>query len=168
MAHHKVKGGELAEVSMIQSLLQSLYARYEPLILRVFDRLIHIRFLTEARGNPILKAMARLLSFFPTAEVVTLERAKGFIDATSVLQNTEMAVGPCVCQEALGKRKGTHIKDMVILYGAEAYKRAKSGYRDLGPEEAKRLLRELHKEDRSRRWASYRVLSIAHASRWKR
>lgn len=76
MAHHKVKGGELAEVSMIQSLLQSLYARYEPLILRVFDRLIHIRFLTEGRGNPILKAMARLLSFFPTAEVVTLERAK--------------------------------------------------------------------------------------------
>lgn len=76
MAHHKVKGGELAEVSMIQSLLQSLYARYEPLILRVFDRLIHIRFLTEGRGNPILKAMARLLSFLPTAEVVTLERAK--------------------------------------------------------------------------------------------
>lgn len=146
MAHHKVKDGELAEVGIIQFVLQSLYARYEPLILRVFDRLIRIRFLTEGRGRPILKVTARLLSFFPSAEVVTLDRAKGFIDAISVLQNTEIAVGPCVCQEALGKRKGTHIKDMVVLYGAEVYKRAKSGYGDLSPEEAKRLLHELHQE----------------------
>jgi len=145
MAHHKVKDGELAEVGIVQPLIQSLYARYEPFILRVFDRLIKIRFLT-GRGRPILKASARLLSFFPTAEVVTLERAEGFIDAISILENAEIAIGPCVCQEALGKRNGTHMKDMVVLYGAAAYKRAKSGYRDLSPGEAKRLLRELHQE----------------------
>lgn len=146
MAHHKVKDGELVEVGVIQSLLQSIYARSEPLILRVFDRLLRIRFLTEGRGNPILKAMARVLSFFPTAEVVTLERTMDFIDAISVLENAEIAVGPCVCQEALGRRSGTFMKDMVILYGAEAYKRARSGYKDLSPAEAKRLLGELHQE----------------------
>ena len=146
MAHHKIKDGELVEVGIIQPLLQSIYARWEPLILRTFDRLIRIRFLTEGRGNPILKTMARLLSFFPTAEVVTLDRAQDFIDAISVLDNAEIAVGPCVCQEALGRRKGTFMKDMVVLYGAEAYKRAKSGYNDLSSEEAKRLLQELHQE----------------------
>lgn len=146
MAHHKVRDGELAEVGIVQYLLHSLYARYEPLILRVFDRLIRIRFLTEGRGRPILKSMARLLSFFPTAEVVTLKRAEDFIDAISVLGDTEIALGPCVCQEALGKGNGTHMKDMVFLYGAAAYKRAKSGYRDISPEEAKSLLQELHQE----------------------
>jgi NAD-dependent dihydropyrimidine dehydrogenase PreA subunit len=146
MAHLKVKDGELAEVGRIQPLLHSLYARCEPLILKVFDRLIKIGFLTEGRGKPILKAMARLLSFLPTAEVVTLERAEDFIDAISVLENSEIAVGPCVCQKALGRRNGTFIKDIVVLYGAEAYKRARSEYSDLSPEEAKRLLRELHQE----------------------
>lgn len=146
MAHHKVKDGELAEVGIIQSRLQSLYARYEPFIIRVFDKLLRVHFLTEGMGKPFLKAMARLSSIFPTAEVVTLERAKDFIDAISVLENSEIAVGPCVCQEALGKRKGTFIKDMVFLYGAEAYKRARNGYSDLSPEEAKSLLEELHQE----------------------
>jgi len=146
MAHHKVKDGGLAEVGAVQYLLHSLYARSEPLILRGFDRLIKVRFLSEGRGKPVLRATARLLGFFPTAEVVTVERAEGFIDAISVLQNSEIAVGPCVCQEALGRRKGTHMKDLVVLYGTAAYKRAKSGYRDLSPDEAKKLLRELHQE----------------------
>lgn len=146
MAHHKVKDGELAEVGTIQNLLQVLYARSEPLILRTFDRLIRIRFLAEGRGKPILKVLARLLSFFPTAEVVTLKRAEKFIDAISILGGAEIAVGPCVCQETLGKRNGTHIKDMVVLYGAGAYKRARGGYEDMSPEDAKRLLRELHQE----------------------
>jgi len=145
MAHHKVKDGELVEVGIIQPLIHSFYARYEPYILRAFERLIKIRFLT-GRGRLILKASARLLSFFPTAEVVTLERAEGFIDAISVLENMEIAVGPCVCQEALGKRNGTHMKDVVVLYGAEAYRRAKSVYTDLSPEEAKKLLQELRQE----------------------
>jgi len=39
MAHHKVKNGELAEVGKVQYLLHSLYARCEPLILRLFCRL---------------------------------------------------------------------------------------------------------------------------------
>jgi len=54
MAHHKVKGGELAEVGTAQYLLHRLYARCEPSILRGFERLIKIRFLAEGRGKPIL------------------------------------------------------------------------------------------------------------------
>jgi ferredoxin len=134
------------EVGIIQFLLHSLYVRYEPFILRVLDRLLRIHFLTEGRGKPISKVTARLLSFLPTAEVVSLERAKDFIDAISVLENTEVAVGPCICQQALGKRKGTYLKDIAVLYGAEAAKRAKSRHRDLSPEEAKRLLEQLHQE----------------------
>lgn len=146
MAHHKVKDGGLVEAGRIQILLHSLYARCEPLILKLTDRLLKTRFLSEGRGRPVLKATARLLSFLPSAEVVTLEQAADFVDAISVLENTEIAVGPCMCQEAVGQRNGTHIKDMVVLYGVEAYKRARSEYRDLSTEEAKGLLQELHQE----------------------
>lgn len=70
---------------------------------------------------------------FSTAEVVTLDRAEDFIDAISVLENTEIAVGPCIYQEAVGRRNGTFIKDVVILYGADVYRRAKNGYKDMSP-----------------------------------
>ncbi len=145
MAHHKMTGGGLAPVGRIQLLLHTLYARYEPLILKVLDATL--RFFLKVRGRPILVLLSRLLGrFLPTGEVVTVERATDFIDAISGLENTQIAVGPCRCQEALGKREGTFVKDMVVLYGAEAYKRASDEYTDLTPEEAKRLLRELHQE----------------------
>jgi len=145
MAHHLVKGGELAEAGRIQLLLQTLYARYEPLILRVLDATL--RFFLKVKGRFILIVLARLLNrFLPTGEVVTLQQATDFIDAISGLENAQIAVGPCRCQESLGKRKGTYIKDMVVLYGAEAYKRASDEYEDLSPEEAKKLLQELHEE----------------------
>ena len=145
MAHHLVKGGELVEAGRIQLLLQTLYARYEPLILKVLDATL--RFFLKVKGRFILIGLARLLNrFLPTGEVVTLQRATDFIDAISGLEKTQIAVGPCRCQESLGKRKGTYIKDMVILYGVEAYKRASDEYRDLSPEEAKKLLQELHEE----------------------
>lgn len=147
MAHYSMrpKNGELAEAGRIQLLLQTLYARYEPWILKVLDATL--RFFLKAKGRFILIVLARLLNrFLPTGEVVTLQRATDFIDAISGLEKTQIAVGPCRCQESLGKRKGTYIKDMVILYGAEAYKRASDEYRDLSPEEAKKLLQELHEE----------------------
>ncbi len=46
-------------------------------------------------------------------------------------------MGPCICQKALGKRNGTYVKDIFVLYGAEAFRRADDDHRDLTPEEAK-------------------------------
>ena len=145
MAHHKVENGKLVHASRIQVMIDNFYARNEPMILRVLDATT--RFLLKVRARPLLMLLSRLLGLiFPTGEVVTTERAIDFIDAISVLDKTEIAVGPCLCQKALKKRKGTYIKDMVILYGAEAYKMAYPEYKDLSPKEAKELLRNFQEE----------------------
>jgi NAD-dependent dihydropyrimidine dehydrogenase PreA subunit len=145
MAHHKLKNGELVEAGPIQTMLQSLFIRNTSIIFRLFDKFLRIRFLNEG-GKPILKAMARMLSFLPTAEVVSLDRAKEFINAISILDNTEIALGPCACQRALGQRNGTYIKDLMVLYGAEAARNASSEFQEITPDEAKKLLQQLHDE----------------------
>lgn len=146
MAHHRPKNGELVEVGPVQSTLTFLYAKYEIPILRLLDTTT--RMLIRIKGRPVLWVLSRILgTFLPTAEVVTHEQAADFIDAISGLENTQIAVGPCMCQKALKKRNGTYMKDMVILYGSDAYKRAYgSEYTDLTPEEAKKLLQEFHDE----------------------
>jgi len=146
MAHHKLTGGKLEEAGKLQIPLTSFYIRIEPrIVIPILDATL--RFFLKVRGRPILMVLSRLLGrFLPTGEVITVEQATDFIDAISVLENTEIAVGPCVCQKALGKRKGTYRKDMMVLYGAEASKRADSEYVDMSPEEAKKLLRELDQE----------------------
>ena len=145
MAHHKLTTGGLEEAGRIQIPLTSFYVKIEAtVVIPILDATL--RFFLKVRGRPVLMVLSRLLSFLPTAEVITVEQATGFIDAISGLEKTEITVGPCICQKALGKRKGTYWKDMFVLYGAEAYKRADSEYRDLSPEEAKSLLRELHQE----------------------
>lgn len=146
MAHHRPKQGKLVEVGPIQLFLQTLYAKWEVPIIRVLDATT--RFFIKVRAKPILWILSRLLgSFLPTAEVVTHQQAAAFLDAITGLENTQIAVGPCMCQKALRKKKGTYIKDMVILSGAEAYKRAYgSEYKDLSPGEAKKLLWQLHDE----------------------
>ena len=144
MGHHKLTRGGLEEAGRVQVPLTGFYIAIEPWIIRTLDRTL--RFFLKVRGRPVLMALSRLLSFLPTAEVITVEQATDLIDAISGLENTEITVGPCRCQQSLGKRKGTYVKDMFVLYGAEAYKRAGSECRDLSPEEAKSLLRELHQE----------------------
>jgi ferredoxin len=145
VASHKVKNGKLAPAGRIQVKLDNFYARNEPTIIRVLDATT--RFFVKIRARPVLWLLSRLMgTVLPTGEVVTTGRALSFIDAISVLDKTEIAVGPCMCQKALGKRNGTYIKDMVILYGAEAYKMAYPEYKDLTPNEAKELLREFEKE----------------------
>jgi len=146
MAYHKVKNGELVAAGRFQVLVDNFYARNEPMIIRVLDAIT--RFFVKVRAKPVLMLLSRLMgTVLPTGEVVTTERALGFIDAISGLDKTEIAVGPCMCQKALGKRDGTYIKDMVILYGAEAYKTAyPAEYKDLNDSEAKELLRGFHKE----------------------
>ncbi len=145
MTFHKVRNGKLVPAGRFQVMVDNFYARNEPMILRVLDATT--RFFLRLRARPVLMLLSRVIgSVIPTGEVVTTERAVNFIDAISVLDRTEIAVGPCMCQKALGKRNGTYIKDMVILYGVEAYKMAYPEYRDLSPEEAKGLLRQFHDE----------------------
>lgn len=145
MAHHRSKNGELAEVGKIQLLLQTVFAKNELIIIRVLDGTT--RLLSKLKGRPILWVLSRVLGrFLSTAEVVTVERAIDFIDAISGMDAAEIALGPCRCQQALGKRDGTYMKDMLVLFGVEAYKSSSDECRDIGPEEAKELLRRLHDE----------------------
>jgi Pyruvate/2-oxoacid:ferredoxin oxidoreductase delta subunit len=143
---HHPKDGKLEEVGRVQLFFQTLYARWEIPILRVLD--VTTRFFVKIKAKPVLWVLSRILgAFLPTAEVATHKQALAFIDSISGLENTQIAVGPCMCQKALRKKKGTYMKDMVVLSGSEAYKRAYgSEYKDLTPEEAKTLLGELHDE----------------------
>lgn len=133
------------EAGTIQTILLSLFLRNTSIIFVLFDRLMRTRFLNEG-GKPILGAIARMFSFLPTAEVVSVDRAMQFIDAVSILEDTEIALGPCACQRALGRRNGTYMKDLMVLYGAEAAKKVSGEFEQISPEEAKRLLQRLHDE----------------------
>jgi ferredoxin len=146
VAHHRPKNGGLVEVGPVQSTLTFIYATYESPILRLLDATT--RLFLRLKGRPVLWVLSRVLgTFLPTAEVVTHEQASDFIDAISGLENTQIAVGPCMCQKALNKRSGPYMKDMVILYGSDAYKRAYGDeYHDVTPEEAKKLLKEFSDE----------------------
>jgi ferredoxin len=146
VAYHKVKNGKFIPAGRFQVLVDSFYVRNEPTIIRVLDAIT--RFFVRLRARPVLMLLSRLMGIIlPTGEVVTTERALSFIDAISVLDKTEITVGPCMCQKALGKRDGTYIKDLAILHGAESHKMAcPEEYKDLSPDEAKGLLRECQKE----------------------
>ena len=146
MAYHKVKNGKLVPAGRMQVLVDSFYVKNEPTIIRVLDGIT--RFFVKLRAKPVLMLLSRLMGIvLPTGEVVTTDRALSFIDAISVLDKTEITVGPCMCQKALNKRSGTYIKDLAILHGAESHKMAcPEEYKDFSPDEAKRLMRQCEKE----------------------
>ena len=145
MAHHKLTGGDLTEAGRLQIPLTSFYIGIEPHVIRLLDKTT--RFFIKVKGRPVLAILSRILGrFLPTGEVITYQQATDFIDAISVLENTEITVGPCICQKALGKRNGTYMKDIFVLYGAEALRRADDDHRDLTPEEAKALIHDLREE----------------------
>lgn len=145
MTYHKVRNGKLVRAGKFQVMVDSFYVRNEPMIIRVLDATT--RFFLRVRARPVLWLLSRLIgTVLPTGEVVSTERAIAFIDAISVLDKTEIAVGPCMCQKALGKRNGTYIKDIAILHGAGSHKIASAEYKDLSPQGAKQLLRQLHDE----------------------
>jgi ferredoxin len=145
LAHHIAEDGDLEEVGHIQLLLHTLFAKYEPSILRMLDRIIKVGFF-RGRGRPILKFMRQMLDILPRGEVVSLQRAQVFMDYLSNSEAPQIAVGPCICQEALGIKKGTHVKDISVLYGTEVYERVEGQRRTISPEEAKKLLEDLHEE----------------------
>jgi NAD-dependent dihydropyrimidine dehydrogenase PreA subunit len=125
--------------------LQTAFAKNELRIIPVLDATTRI--FSKLRAWPVLWVLSRVIGrFLSTAEVVTVEQATAFIDAISSEGKAEIALGPCRCQQALGKRDGTYMKDMLVLFGAEAYKKSSDECKDITPEEAKGLLREFHKE----------------------
>jgi len=94
MAHHKLTGGNITEAGRLQIPLTSFYIGIEPSVIRLLDRTT--RFFIKVKGKPVLAIMSRLLGrLLPTGEVITYQQAADFIDAISVLENTEITVGPC-------------------------------------------------------------------------
>lgn len=100
----------------------------------------------RGRGKPILRFIRERMDFLPRGEVVSTKRAKEFVDALSNSEDSKIAVCPCVCQEALGRRDGILVKDITVLYGTEVYKKVKGDYKEMCPDEAKILLEDLHEE----------------------
>ena len=148
MAHRIAEDGKLEDAGKLQLFIHTLFARSEPTILRILDRMMESD-LFRGRGRPILLFMRERLDFLPRGEVVSTQRAKDFLDALSNSGDSKIIVGPCVCQEALGRREGTLIKELTVLYGTELYKRAKGdegGIRVISPAEAKGLLDRLREE----------------------
>lgn len=97
MAHHKVKAAELGDAGKIQTLSQMLYARNEPIVLRVLDGTL--RFFTKVKGKPILWVLSGILGrFLPTAEVVTIRQASEVVPAKCY------GCGICVSTCASGAR----------------------------------------------------------------
>ena len=145
MAHRIADDGGLEDVGKLQLFIHSLFARYEPALLRILDSLIRSD-LFRGKGRPVLVFIRERLDFLPRGEVVSTQRAKDFVDALSNSGDSKIIVSACECQEALGRREGTLFKEMTVLYGTEVYRRAKGGFRETSPAEAKILLDRLRKE----------------------
>jgi len=144
--HAGLSGTGLRRVGQIQYALHWLYGVSEPVILRIVDSILSIRFLTEtAIGKKILSAIAAVSWFFPHGVVLTTRAAEkmvDFIERTEGPKGARIAVGPCVCQVALNRRQEPHMKDMVLLYGADIYYHLDRGYELISAERAKEILRE--------------------------
>ncbi|HUS75974.1 MAG TPA: hypothetical protein VMY43_08200 [Methanothrix sp.] len=145
MAHHIAKEGKLEETGRLQLLAHSLFAYYEPTILKILDRMIRIEFL-RGRGRPLLVFTRKQLDFLPRGEIVSGQRTHDFIDAIANSQSSKISLSPCICQDALGKRKGCYRKDIVVLYGTEVYEKVKHDVAEISPEETKRLIEQLVEE----------------------
>jgi hypothetical protein len=104
MAHHIAKEGKLEETGRLQMLVHSLFAYYEPTILKILDRMIRIEFL-RGRGKPLLVFTRKQLDFLPRGEIVSGQRTLDFIDAIANSQSSRISLSPCICQDALGIKK---------------------------------------------------------------
>jgi NAD-dependent dihydropyrimidine dehydrogenase PreA subunit len=136
----------LRKVGPLQYGLHWIYAVLEPHILRAFDRLLKFRWVTDTRaGLLMLNLLCKMGFFFPHCICVSTEAAERFVDhifETEGPKGARLAVGPCVCQKALGLRVEPYMKDMVLLYGADIYYHLNLGYRIIDAKEAKQILRQ--------------------------
>ena len=139
-------GRGLRRVGAVQYSLHWLYAKLEPHLMRLFDRLIRKKAITDTRaGLLFLNALCRLAFLAPHSIPVTTEAAENFLEYITKSEGPKgarLGVGPCVCQWALGRRLGLYYKDLVVLYGADIYYHLNMGYRLISLAEAKKILRE--------------------------
>lgn len=140
VGHAGLGGGGLVRVGPAQYALQWLYAVSEPTILRLTHWLITRSWATDTlAGRLLLRVMAASSRFLPHGVVVTTEAACAFarfLERAEGPRGARLAVGPCVCQRALGTPEVPACKDVVLLYGAEIYTRLSMGYRVVTAEEA--------------------------------
>jgi hypothetical protein len=149
VGHVFTRSSEVPQVGWAHYVLHSVYALSEPAILRLTDFLFSKRFLT---ANPIGRAALWLLCASQPlvlhGVVVTTGMAKRLIRSIEEGSGEEIhiAVGPCVCQEALGRCAEPVYKDLAIWYGAEIYKRFYSDeYRVIRADEAEEILDRCHR-----------------------
>lgn len=129
------------EESRLQIWLHAFYAKIEPGVVWLIDKLLNARVLRGTKvGRAFLKALAKMLWFLPHGVVVDHEAALRLID--SLPEDSHIAIGPCVCKMGIGVREEPYYTDMVIMYGASAYKLAHpSEYKFISKDEAKELLK---------------------------
>ncbi|MEM1508426.1 MAG: 4Fe-4S binding protein [Thermofilaceae archaeon] len=138
---HIFKDGGFGEESKLQLLLHTFYARIEPGVVWFTDKLLRSRLLSETKpGRLILKFIAKILWFLPHGVVIDHDAVLRLID--SLPEDSHIAIGPCLCKIGAGTREEPFNTDMVIMYGAKAYKLAHPNeYRYISKDEAKNLLR---------------------------
>ena len=129
------------EEGKFQLWLHAFYAKIEPGVVWFIDKLLRSRILNGTRpGRALLKALAKMLWFLPHGVVIEHEAALRLIE--SLPEDSHIAIGPCVCKMGIGVREEPYYTDMVIMYGASAYKLAHpEEYRFISKEEAKELLK---------------------------
>lgn len=144
LGHVSLSGRKLGGVGPVQYLMHKIYAVMEPPILRITDFLVSSSFI---KGNGFGRALMRLIAtashYLPHGIVITTDAAGRFLEYIEKLEGPErarIAVGPCVCQRAIGKWEEPTIKDIVILYGADIYTHLKLGYILITAREAKKIL----------------------------
>ncbi|GEM_PF-806712 len=139
---HIFQNGGFGIESTFQRKLHTFYARIEPFVVRTIDKMLKNRFLKGNKiGRSFLKFTGKMLWFLPHGVVIDHEAAIRLIDNIPKDDNLHIAIGPCVCKKAIGVNKEPYVTDMVIMYGAQAYKSAHpEEYKYISPEEAKALL----------------------------
>jgi ferredoxin len=146
LGHVGLAGDHLFRVGPLQYLLHRFYAIIEPVLLRITDFLITKQAVTGTRPGRLLLRFAALAShYLPHGLIITTPAAERFVDYIDRIEGprgARLAVGPCVCQRALGRWKEPSCKDITVLYGADIYLHLKLGYRIITPGETKEILRE--------------------------
>lgn len=146
LGHVGLAGDHLVNVGPIQYFLHKLYAVMEPVLLRITDFLITKKAVTGTRpGRLLLRIVALASHYLPHGLVITTPAAERFVDHIHRVEGpwgARLAVGPCVCQRALGRWKEPSCKDITVLYGADIYLHLKLGYRIITPDETKEILRQ--------------------------
>lgn len=164
-ALHIFRDRGFAEASKLQITLFILYAMVEPWILRLLDKMLRSKILSGTRpGRALLKAIAKALWFLPHGIVIDHEAAVKLIKA--IPDDSHIAIGPCVCKKSIGMREEPYFLDMLIMYGAEIFKKVppeEYEYRYISKEEAIKLLQEFREHNlvheafacfKSKKWLS--------------